>query len=137
MLTLEFPRLVTIAYAKTILGLCNRSIVSRDGEILLDLRKTEFVTPFGVTALAGTIVGCLNGRKKVSYWRPRKREVHEWLSRISFSRFFEIDDLQAQAKVTSIELRQLTGLTLSISKISLTCLTVILIFRGVSVTPYG
>lgn len=110
MLELKFPRLVTAPNSRSVLGLCNRAIRRRDSQVTFDLSRTEFVTPFGVTVIAGTIVACIQKKKEVFYQKPTKSETEEWLSRISFSRFFQIDEVAAQARATSTELRQLRGL---------------------------
>ncbi len=77
--------------------------------MLFDFSKTEFLTPFGVTVLAGTISKCLDD-KKVYYRKPAKDETAEWLSSISFTRFFKVDRIGAKAKRTGIQLRQLDAL---------------------------
>jgi hypothetical protein len=110
MLNLPFPRLITAPNSRSVVGLCNRAIRRRESQVTFDLSRTEFVTPFGVTMIAGTIVACIQKKKEVVYKKPKKSDTEEWLSRISFSRFFQIDEVAAQARATSIELRQLNRL---------------------------
>ena len=110
MLDLQFPRLITAPNSRSVLGLCNRAIRRRESQVTFDLSRTEFVTPFGVTVIAGTIAACIQKGKEVLYEKPNKSETEEWLSRISFSRFFQIDQVAAEARATSIELRQLKRL---------------------------
>jgi hypothetical protein len=110
MLKLEFPRLITAPNSRSVLRLCNRAIRRRDSEVTFDLTRTEFITPFGVTAIAGTITKCIQLGKQVLYQRPRKNEVEEWLSSISFSRLFQIDQMSQEIRATSTELRQLRRL---------------------------
>jgi hypothetical protein len=106
----EFPRLVTAANSKSVLRLCNRAIRRRDTEVTFDLSRVEFVTPFGVTTIAATITKCMALGKEVFYQRPAKDEAESWLSSISFSRLFQVDEMSQRARDTSIELRQLRGL---------------------------
>jgi anti-sigma regulatory factor (Ser/Thr protein kinase) len=63
-----------------------------------------------VTVIAGAITECLRQGKKVQYRRPREDQVERWLSSISFSRLFHIDEMSAATRSTSTELRLLTSL---------------------------
>lgn len=110
MLELHFPRLVTAANSKSVLRLCSRAIRRKDTQVTFDLSKAGFITPFGVTAIAGAIAKCVARGKEVFYQRPAKDEVEAWLSSISFSRLFQIDEMSQAARDTSIELRRLMAL---------------------------
>jgi len=107
---LRFPRLVTAANSKSVLRLCNRAIRRLDSEVTFDLSRAEFITPFGVTVIAGTITSCIELGKNVLYRRSEKADVESWLSSISFSRLFQVDALSQAARESSIELRQLKRL---------------------------
>jgi len=107
---LQFPRLVTAPNSRSVLRLCGRAIRQQDREVTFDLSRTEFITPFGVTVIAGTISKCIELGKDVFYQRPNKNQVEEWLSSISFSRLFQIDEMSQAARATSSELRQLKAL---------------------------
>lgn len=110
MLELGFPRLITVPNSMSVLKLCNRAIRRQESPIQFDLTRAEFITPFGATVLAGTNTRCIQQGKEVTYLRPNKNDVEEWLSRISFSRLFQIDEMNKQIRETSIELRQLRAL---------------------------
>lgn len=110
MLELLFPRLITAPNSRSVLRLCNRAIRRQESTIQFDLTRTELITPFGVTVIAGTITKCVSFGKEVLYVRPKKDDTEKWLSSISFSRLFQIDDMGAEARETSIELRQLKAL---------------------------
>jgi anti-anti-sigma regulatory factor len=110
MLELNFPRLITAPNSRSVLKLCNRAIRRRQPQITFDLTSTEFITPFGVTVIAGTITKCLRSGKEIIYRPPRRAEVQEWLSSIGFLDFFQMDRIGAQRRGTGIELRQLRAL---------------------------
>ena len=74
------------------------------------MSRAEFITPFGVTVIAGTITSCIELGKNVLYRRSEKADVESWLSSISFSRLFQVDALSQAARESSIELRQLKRL---------------------------
>lgn len=110
MLELRFPRLVTAANSKSVLRFCSRAIRRVDPQVTFNLSRAEFITPFGVTVIAGTITRCIARGKQVFYQRPVSNDVESWLSSISFSRLFQVDQMSQAARETSIELRQLKGL---------------------------
>jgi hypothetical protein len=110
MLRLKFPRLITAPNSRGVLSLCNQAIKSRQSPLLFDLSDAQFVTPFGATVLSGTITTCIEQGKDIRYQKPQNEDVDEWLSSISFSGFFHIDERSARARATSIQLRQLKGL---------------------------
>ena len=110
MLRLNFPRLITAPNSRSVLSLCNQAIKSRQSPLLFDLSDAQFVTPFGATILSGTITTCIEQGKDIRYQKPQNEDVEEWLSSISFSGFFHIDERSARARATSIQLRQLKGL---------------------------
>jgi anti-anti-sigma regulatory factor len=107
---LLFPKLFTVAYSKHILRLCYDARISQEEEVVFDLSKTEFISPFGITLLAGTIGECLRGRKKVLYTSPKHRRTKTFLTRIGFDKFFHLKEEITEITDANVQLRKLRNL---------------------------
>lgn len=107
---LLFPKLITIAYSKSILRACYSAISTAENEVTFDLSKSEFISPFGITILAGTISDCLFGNKTVLYVRPKHRKTRNFLTRIGFDDFFHLKKELTEITESNIQLRKLTAL---------------------------
>lgn len=86
-----FPRLQTIGFPNALMSLCHSARHSKAEVVIFDLTKTEFITPFGLVLLAGTISECMAKGKKVRYRKPEKDKTRKFLSGIGFNKFFKID----------------------------------------------
>lgn len=107
---LSFPKLFTVAYSKHILKLCYDARMSQEEEIIFDLSKTEFISPFGITLLAGTISECLLSEKKVLYTSPKHRNTKTFLTRIGFDNFFHLKEEITEITEANVQLRKLRTL---------------------------
>lgn len=104
---LEYPKLHTIAFSNALLKLCHKARTSDGDTILFNLNKTEFITPFGITLLAGTISECLEQGKKAKYLRPEKPSTKRFLSGIGFNKFFKISGDEHKIESPNVQLRRL------------------------------
>ncbi len=107
---LVFPKLITIAYSKSILKACHSAIATDEEEVKFDLSKSQFISPFGITILAGTISDCLLKEKKVWYTRPKHRPTRNFLTRIGFDDFFHLKKELTEIRESNIQLRKLVAL---------------------------
>ena len=116
---LVFPKLLTIGWSSSILGLCHKARNAEDQTIIFDLSKTDFITPFGITLLAGTILECLEKNKAIGYKEPTKRKLREFLKRIGFYFFFQLpQSADFEAYDTTVQLKRLKAIdSLYIDKI--------------------
>jgi anti-sigma regulatory factor (Ser/Thr protein kinase) len=87
---LSYPKLQTVAFSNALINLCYNARTSKDDCIIFDLTKTEFITPFGLVLLTGTIAECLAQDKKAKYKRPDKPSIRKFLAGIGFNRFFKL-----------------------------------------------
>jgi len=85
-----FPKLQTVAFSNALINLCHSARTSTEDTIIFDLSKAEFITPFGLVLLAGTISECMAQNKKAKYRRPDKSQARKFLSGIGFNQFFKI-----------------------------------------------
>lgn len=107
---LLFPKLITIAYSRSILRACYSALNTDETEITFDLTKSEFISPFGITILAGTISDCLLKNKKVLYIKPKHTRTRKFLTRIGFDDFFHLKKELTEISESNIQLRKLTAL---------------------------
>jgi len=73
-----------------LINLCHNARTSKESTIIFDLTKTEFITPFGLVLLTGTIAECLALNKKARYKSPDKSSTRKFLSGIGFNKFFKL-----------------------------------------------
>jgi anti-sigma regulatory factor (Ser/Thr protein kinase) len=104
---LRYPKLQTVAYSNPLLGLCHQARNSNDIEIFFDLSKTQFLTPFGIVILAGSISECLNQGKKGRYKRPENSTTRKFLSGIGFNDFFRLSGDNHKIESPKVQLRRL------------------------------
>jgi len=108
-MVITFPKLSTIAYADKIIESC--SVAEKYKETLtFSLEKTEWMDPFALTVLAGTIQCCLQKTKKpITYTHPVDVKLKDYLSQIGFNAYFHLNGKDIH-KDTSVELKQLQAL---------------------------
>jgi anti-sigma regulatory factor (Ser/Thr protein kinase) len=90
-----------------LLNLCHQARTSEKDTILFDLSNTEFICPFGIILLTGTISECLAFGKKAKYRRPNKTATRKFLSGIGFNSFFEISNGEYKIESPNIQLKRL------------------------------
>lgn len=106
---ITFPRLATITYSDRIITECLKAQKSR-GALTFSLEKTEWMDPFAITVLTGTIQCCLQKRKGAfTYVPPADAKLNNYLSQIGFNSFFHFDGKDVH-KDTTVELKQLRAL---------------------------
>lgn len=107
----NFPKLVTIAFSRKIVRLCEGAINSPEDTVLFDLSEVEFITPFGVTTLAGSIRNCQRAGKTVRYLQPSDSSKQAYLSRIGFHSYLGLNNEHELSNNTrSVELKQVYSL---------------------------
>ncbi|MDA8092290.1 MAG: hypothetical protein M0Z61_18950 [Nitrospiraceae bacterium] len=87
---LSFPKLQTVAFSNALIDLCYSARNAEEDTIIFDLSKTEFISPFGLALLTGTIAECQAQDKKAKYLKPKKGETQKFLSGIGFNGFFKL-----------------------------------------------
>ena len=103
---IQFSKLQTVAYSNSLIKLCTEAIASED-DVLFDLSKTEFIAPFGIVLLAGTISERIALGKRSKYQRPKKSVTRKFLSGIGFNDFFKISGDNHKIQSPSVQLRRL------------------------------
>lgn len=107
---LQYPKLQTIAFSNRLLNLSHEARTCSDKDnISFDLSRTEFICPFGIILLTGTIHECLVSGKTAKYRRPNKEATKKFLSGIGFNNFFKLSDGEYKHKIESpnVQLKQL------------------------------
>lgn len=89
-LHLRYPKLQTVAFSKILLELSHQARSSNQGEIWFDLSRSEFVTPFGITLLAATIMECLRQGKICKYIAPTDKKLKKFFTTIGFDSYFQL-----------------------------------------------
>jgi anti-anti-sigma regulatory factor len=87
-----FPKLQTVAFSNALINLCHNARTATEDIIIFDLSKVEFITPFGLVLLTGTISECLAQSKSAKYKPPDKSSTRKFLSGIGFNKFFKISN---------------------------------------------
>jgi hypothetical protein len=87
---LVFPKVQSMGFSNALINLCHRARTSTAEEVVFDLSKTEFITPFGLVLLSGTISECLAQQKIAKYKKPDKHATWKFLSGIGFNKFFQL-----------------------------------------------
>lgn len=105
-----FPKLFTTAYSKGVLRDWGLARLTNEQEIVINLSKCEFITPFGITVLAGIMNELLVRTKTVSYVPPTHRGMRKFLTRIGFVKFFQLREELTQIYDTAVQLRRLQNL---------------------------
>lgn len=85
-----FPKLQTIGFSNALINLCYSARTATEDTITFDLSKTDFITPFGLVLLAGTVAECLAQNKKALYKSPEQKKTKQFLSGIGFNQFFSL-----------------------------------------------
>lgn len=106
-ITLRYPKLQTLAYSNILLSLCHQARTSTEDCVIFDLSKSEFITPFGIILLSGTISECLDLDKKVKYMKPEKAATRKFLSGIGFNNFFKIKDIDHKIESPNVQLKRI------------------------------
>ncbi len=106
---LQYPQLQTISFSNCLLTLCYQARTTTADTIIFDLSRTEFITPFGIILLTGSISEALLSGKKVLYKKPRKRMTQQYLTGIGFDNFFKLARVNGGHKIESpnVQLRRL------------------------------
>jgi anti-sigma regulatory factor (Ser/Thr protein kinase) len=104
---LRYPKLQTIAFSNVLLELCHQARTSTEDTIHFDLSKTEFITPFGIILLSGTISECLAQGKETIYRRPEKVKTKKFLSGIGFNNFFKITGDDHNIESPNVQLKRI------------------------------
>jgi len=107
---LQYPKLQTVAFSNILLKLCHEARTSETERIVFDLSKTEFITPFGLVLLAGTILECLDQRKKGRYGRPQKYSTRKFLSGIGFNDFIRVPDENQLIQSPNVQLKRIDAI---------------------------
>ena len=106
-MNIRYPKLQTTAFSNSLLGCCQQARLSKDEEVVFDLSNTEFITPFGIILLAGTIAECLKKDLRVKYQRPKKVTTKRFLSGIGFNDFFKLSDEQHKIESSHVQLKRI------------------------------
>ena len=106
-MNIRYPKLQTTAFSNSLLGCCQQARLSKDEEVVFDLSNTEFITPFGIILLAGTIAECLKKDLRVKYQRPKKVSTKRFLSGIGFNGFFKLSDEQHKIESSHVQLKRI------------------------------
>jgi anti-sigma regulatory factor (Ser/Thr protein kinase) len=110
MISLQYPKLQTIAYSNTLLNLCHQARTTEEDLITFDLLKTEFICPFGIILLTGSISECLVRKKDAKYKRPNKEATRKFLSGIGFNKFFKLPDEDYKIESPNVQLKRVKHL---------------------------
>lgn len=110
MITLSFPKLMSVGWSRRLIETCNVGLGCSDRDVLFDLSPVEFLAPFGVTVLSATAHGCLEAGKRCTYRRPANRKAAAYLARIGFEERLVRGGATAIPYPTSIELRHFTAI---------------------------
>lgn len=100
MLTLSFPKRQSIAFSNTIFRLYDQAKKTKEDEVVFDLSRSEFLTPFSTIMLTSTISECIDQGKKCKYVAPKKNSLRSFLKKIGFYGFFGIN--KSKSKTESI-----------------------------------
>ena len=109
-MVLRYPNSIVVAHSNQLLSYSQQARNSQDAEVVFDLFKTTFITPFGIVLLAGTISECLGQGKKVKYRPPRNRRAKKFLSGIGFYKFFRFPDEPHKLESPHVQLRRLDSI---------------------------
>lgn len=109
-MVLLYPGRIVIAHSNQLLSYSQQARETLDEEVIFDLTRTTFLTPFGIVLLAGTISECLSHGKKVEYRGPRKRVTRKFLSGIGFNKFFRLSDEEHKIESSHVQLRRLDSI---------------------------
>lgn len=112
---LQYPKLQTVAFSNHLLGICHRARTAGEDTIIFDLSKTEFITPFGIILVAGTISECLSSGKKARYQGPNKTAAKKFLSGIGFNNFFKLANGGHKIESPNVQLRRLGSVDYSLT----------------------
>lgn len=107
---LQYPKLQTVAFSNALFKLCHNARNSKADAFLFDLSKTEFITPFGIVLLAGTILECLGPKKRGQYRRPNKFSTRKFLSGIGFNDFIKVPDENQVIESPNVQLKRLDSI---------------------------
>lgn len=88
--------------------------MSQKEGVIFDLSKTEFLTPFGIVLLAGTLSECLSLGKEARYQEPKKRITKEFLAGIGFNNFFQIKSINHRIESPNVQLKRIYSLDYSL-----------------------
>ncbi len=103
----KYPRVQTVALSNRLFRNCQEARECTEEETTFDLSATEFITPFGIVLLAGTIGECQRSGKKCKYLRPRKETTKKFLSGIGFNTFFKIKDESHKIESPHVQLKRI------------------------------
>ena len=107
MYEVRFPKLVTLRTSAKMIELCEDGLGCPEAEVLFDLEDVKFITPIGVTCLAGYIRKCQQLGKSVHYRRPENLDPRQYLSAIGFHSYFRLNDKHEESRITRTDLKQI------------------------------
>lgn len=107
---LQYPKLQTVAFSNALLKLCHQARTSKADLFLFDLSKTQFISPFGIVLLAGTILECLGEGKRGKYRRPVKQSTRKFLSGIGFNNFIRVPGESQIIESPNVQLKRLDSI---------------------------
>ncbi len=111
MLTLQYPKIQSIAFSDTMIRLYNLARDNQENEICFDLSRSISLTPFGIIILTASISSCLRQGKKCSYIKPQDKTLQRFLRDIGFNKFYKLDDAVAPELHTGqVQLRRVVGI---------------------------
>lgn len=113
MITLTYPKRVSIAFSDTMIRLYNLAKNNLDNEVICDLSRSESLTPFGIIMLTSTIDECSRRGKKCFYIAPNSILLKKFLYDIGFNNLFHIKTNnidRVKMQTGTFQLTRVTGL---------------------------
>ena len=104
---IQCPKLQTVGFSNSVLNICHRARTAVEDTIIFDFSKTEFITPFGIILLSGTMSECLSDGKNAKYRAPTKASTKRFLSGIGFNKFFRLTNGGYRIESPNVQLRRL------------------------------
>lgn len=107
MYKVKFPKLVTLRSSAKMIEVCEDGLGCLEDEVLFDLENVRFITPIGVTCLAGYIRRCQQLGKSVSYRKPENQDTRKYLSHIGLHSYFGLNEQHEESKITRTDLKEI------------------------------
>jgi hypothetical protein len=104
---IKCPKYSTVGYSSTVLNICYRARNAAEDSVVFDFSGTEFITPFGIILLSGTMSECLASGKTTKYKAPVRDTTRKFLSAIGFNKFFRLTNGGHKIESPNVQLRRL------------------------------
>ena len=114
-LLLTYPRLQTIGYSNQLVKLCHNARTTESDKLFFDLSRTEFITPFALILLSGTIAECLDQGKQCRFKSPSRPITKKFLSTIGFNKFFKLNNCDQKIESRNVQLKRLKSIDYSLT----------------------